>query len=106
MKTLANKKAWVWMAFAALWLGLAGCASTSENKSTGQHIDDAAITTKVKSEMIADKEVSAHEIHVKTNRGVVHLTGAVQSRYEANKAASIARGVAGVRAVDNDIQVK
>lgn len=106
MKTLTNKKAWVWMAFAALWLGLAGCANTSDRKSTGQHIDDTAITTKVKSEMIADKEVSAHEIHVKTNRGVVHLTGSVQSRYEANKAASIARGVAGVRSVDNDIQVK
>mgnify|MGYP000044065695 CR=1 FL=1 len=106
MKTLANKTAWVGMVFAALWLGLAGCASTREHKSTGEYIDDAAITTKVKSEMIADKEVSAHEIHVKTVKGVVQLTGAVQSRYEANKAASIARGVAGVRAVENDIQVK
>lgn len=106
MNTLANKKAWVWMAVAALWLGLSGCGSTREHKSAGEVIDDTAITTKVKSEMIADKEVSAHEIHVKTHRGVVHLTGTVQSRYEANKAASIARGVAGVRSVDNDIQVK
>lgn len=106
MKTLSNKKAWVGMAFIAVWLGLAGCASTREHKSTGEYIDDAAITTKVKSEMIADKEVSAHEIHVKTNKGVVHLSGTVESRYEANKAGSIARAVAGVRAVNNDIQVK
>lgn len=106
MKTLANKKAWALMAFAAVWLGLAGCAGTREHKSTGEYIDDAAITTKVKSEMIADKEVSAHEIHVKTNRGVVHLTGTVQSRAEANKAAAIARKVAGVRGVENDIEVK
>ena len=94
----------MWMA--VLVLGLAGCAGGRESKSTGQHIDDTAITTKVKSEMIADKEVSAHQIHVKTNRGVVHLTGSVDSRYEANKAASIARGVSGVRSVDNDIQIK
>lgn len=106
MKTRANKKAWALMAFAALWLGLAGCASTREHKSTGEYIDDAAITTKVKSEMIADKEVSAHEINVNTNRGIVHLTGTVQSRAEANKAASIARKVAGVRGVENNIEVK
>lgn len=106
MNTLANKKAWALMAFSALWLGLAGCGSTRESKSTGEHFDDTAITTKVKSQMIADKEVSAHEIHVKTTRGVVHLSGAVQSRSEANKAAAIAREVRGVRAVENDIQVK
>lgn len=104
MTKVSKNTSWVWMA--VLVLGLAGCAGTRESKSTGQHIDDTAITTKVKSEMIADKEVSAHQIHVKTNRGVVHLTGSVDSRYEANKAASIARGVSGVRSVDNDIQVK
>lgn len=104
MTKVSKNTSWLWMA--VLVVGLAGCASTRENKSTGQHIDDTAITTKVKSEMIADKEVSAHQIHVKTSRGVVHLTGSVESRYEANKAASIARGVAGVRSVDNDIQIK
>ena len=104
MTKVSKNTSWVWMA--VLVLGLAGCAGTRESKSTGQHIDDTAITTKVKSEMIADKEVSAHQIHVKTNRGVVHLTGSVDSRYEANKAASIARSVSGVRSVDNDIQIK
>lgn len=106
MKNLAKNTAWASMAVLVLGLGLGGCASTKENKSTGQYIDDAAITTKVKSQMIADKEVSAHEINVDTSRGVVRLTGSVQSRYEANKAAAIARGVNGVRSVDNNIQVK
>ena len=105
MTKVSKNTSWLWMA--VLVLGLAGCAGgTRESKSTGQHIDDTAITTKVKSEMIADKEVSAHQIHVKTNRGVVHLSGSVNSRYEANKAASIARSVAGVKSVDNDIQIK
>ena len=91
---------------AVLIMGVAGCASNNERRSTGQFVDDTAITTKVKSEMIADKEVSAHDIHVKTTRGSVHLSGTVNSRYEANKAAAIARGVSGVRSVDNDLQVK
>ena len=74
MKNLFNtSRSWVWMA--ALLIGLAGCAGTQTRDSTGEYIDDAAITTKVKSAMIADKEVSALHISVKTIKGVVHLTG-------------------------------
>jgi hyperosmotically inducible protein len=91
---------------ALLLIGLAGCASTPTQESTGQYIDDASITTKVKSEMIADKEVSALHISVDTIKGVVHLTGSADTRQEANKAATIARNVAGVTSVDNDIHVK
>jgi osmotically-inducible protein OsmY len=105
MKNLFNtSRSWVWMA--ALLIGLAGCAGTQTRDSTGEYIDDAAITTKVKSAMIADKEVSALHISVKTIKGVVHLTGSAVTRAEANKAATIARGVAGVKSVDNDIHVK
>ena len=106
MKNLFNSssRSWVWMA--ALLIGLAGCAGTQTQPSTGQYIDDAAITTKVKSAMIADKEVSAYPISVETIKGVVHLTGTADTRQEANKAATIARGVAGVKSVDNDIHVK
>ncbi|GAB4507986.1 MAG: BON domain-containing protein [Sulfuricaulis sp.] len=103
MKKLMNKN-WVWMA--VLLVGLAGCAGTQTRDSTGEYIDDSAITTKVKSAMIADKEVSAYPISVKTVKGVVHLTGSADTRAEANKAATIARGVAGVKSVVNEIQVK
>lgn len=105
MKNLFNSsRNWAWMA--ALMIGLAGCAGTQTRDSTGEYIDDSAITTKVKSAMIADKEVSAYPINVKTVKGVVHLTGSADTRQEANKAATIARGVAGVKSVDNDIRVK
>ncbi len=103
MKYLLNGS-WVWSA--VLLIGLAGCAGTRTQDSTGEYIDDAAITTKVKSEMIADKEVSALHISVETMKGVVHLAGAADTRQEANKAATIARSVAGVKSVDNDIRVK
>ena len=103
MKNLWNSS---WVGMAVLLIGMAGCAGTTTRDSTGQYIDDASITTKVKSEMIADKEVSALHISVDTIKGVVHLTGTANSREEANKAAAIARGVAGVTSVDNDIHVK
>lgn len=103
MKNLLNGS-WVWMA--VLLIGVAGCAGTQTQDSTGEYIDDASITTKVKSEMVADKDVSALHISVKTIKGVVHLTGSADTRQEANKAATIARNVAGVISVDNDIHVK
>ena len=103
MKYLLNRS-WVWMA--VLLIGMAGCAGTQTRESTGEYIDDAAITTKVKSALIADKEVSAFPVSVETIKGVVHLTGTANTRAEADKAATIARDVAGVKAVVNKIQVK
>jgi hyperosmotically inducible periplasmic protein len=94
----------IWMA--VLLIGLAGCAGTQTRDSTGEYIDDVAITTKVKSALIADTEVSALHIGVETTKGVVHLTGIADTRYEANKAATIARGVAGVRSVVNGIHLE
>jgi hyperosmotically inducible periplasmic protein len=103
MKFLLNRS-WVWMA--VLLIGMAGCAGTQTQDSTGEYIDDASITTKVKSVMVADTEVSALHISVETIKGVVHLTGIADTRHEADKAAMIARNVAGVKSVDNDIHVK
>jgi hyperosmotically inducible periplasmic protein len=91
---------------AALLIGLAGCAATQTRESTGEYIDDAAITTKVKAALIADKEVSSFPISVETNKGVVYLTGTASTGQEADQAATIARGVAGVKSVVNKIQVK
>jgi len=103
MKFLLNRS-WVWMA--VLLIGLAGCAGTRTQDSTGEYIDDASITTKVKSVMVADTEVSALHISVETIKGVVHLTGSANTPHEYDKAAMIARNVAGVKSVDNDIHIK
>jgi hyperosmotically inducible protein len=103
MKSLMNKS-WVWMA--VLLISVAGCAGTQTRDSTGEYIDDASITTKVKSVMVADTEVSALHISIETIKGVVHLTGSADTRHESDKAAMIARNVAGVKSVDNNIHVK
>jgi hyperosmotically inducible protein len=96
-----------WLITGVLIAGLAGCASSGgTGQKTGEFVDDAWITSKVKSKMIADSDVKAHNIDVDTDKGVVTLTGTAESWQEANKAADIARGVKGVTAVENDIRVQ
>ena len=93
-----------WLLMGVLIAGLAGCANTGEK--TGAYVDDSWITSKVKSEMIANKSVKARDISVNTDRGVVTLSGKAATWDESNKAAEIAHGVKGVTSVQNDIQVQ
>jgi osmotically-inducible protein OsmY len=79
---------------------LVGCASTPEQRSTGEVIDDAAITTKIKTGLLGDPMVSAFAISVDTSRGVVSLTGIVNSDGERTQAIKIAQETGGVRRVD------
>jgi hyperosmotically inducible protein len=48
-----------------------GCAGDRTTRSTGQYIDDSALTTKVKSALIADPEVKGRQMQVEVYRGVV-----------------------------------
>jgi osmotically-inducible protein OsmY len=84
--------------------GLSGCAGSGEK--SGAYVDDSWITSKVKSEMVANKSVKARDINVITNRGVVTLSGNTATWDESNKAAEIARSVKGVTMVENDIHVQ
>ncbi len=93
-----------WLLMGVLIAGLAGCANTGEK--TGAYVDDSWITSKVKSEMVANKNVRARDISVNTTRGVVTLTGTAATWEESNKAAEIAHGVKGVTSVENDIRIQ
>lgn len=74
-------------------------------KTAGAYIDDAAITAKVKAQMAADKNVRGLRISVTTIKGVVQLGGFAHSKQEAKEAAAIARAIAGVNSVNNDIHI-
>lgn len=78
---------------------------TAHTTKAGAAVSDAAITTKVKAKFAADRAVSATNIHVDTDNGVVKLTGTAKSQDEAMKAADIAKATEGVASVDNAIQV-
>lgn len=83
-----------------------GTANQASKPTVGEVIDDAVITTRIKTEMAKDKEVSATSIKVETDRGVVKLSGTAKSKAEAEKAVVIAQSVKGVASVKNDIVVQ
>jgi osmotically-inducible protein OsmY len=93
---------------AALGGGLlvTGCSSTPTRESAGEVVDDAWITTKVKSSFVEDPAVSALNIQVETFKGVVQLSGFANNSTEMTRAAEIARGIKGVKSVKNDIRLK
>jgi hyperosmotically inducible protein len=84
---------------------MAGCASTPTTESTGEYIDDAIITTKVKAAMLDQPALKAFQIHVETFKGTVRLSGVVASRSVIDKAVEVARRVNGVKAIKNEMQV-
>lgn len=92
--------------FGTLGAGLFGCAGGDTKESTGQYIDDSAITAKVKSKLLTDDEVSGLAVEVETYKGVVQLTGFVDTEDEKRRAEDLAEDVPGVVNVQNDIQVK
>jgi osmotically-inducible protein OsmY len=94
-------------AFLAVTLvSVVGCASTSGNEGTGEYVDDAVITTKVKAAIFNEPTLKSAEINVETFKGAVQLSGFVNSQADINKAAEVARGVQGVTSVKNDMRVK
>ena len=87
--------------------GLAGgCSATPTRDSTGEYVDDAAITTKVKAALIGDSVVKSFEIKVETFKGTVQLSGFVDTAEQKSAAARDAAGVAGVKDVQNNISLK
>jgi osmotically-inducible protein OsmY len=83
-----------------------GCASTPKSEGTGEYVDDTVITGKVKAAIFNEPTLSSAEINVETFKGVVQLSGFVNSREDVNKAVAVARNVGGVTSVKNDMRLK
>ena len=67
---------------------------------------DTAITSQVKAKLLADDIVPSRKVTVETRDGTVHLSGTVDSRQQADRAADIAKAVSGVKNVENNLSVK
>jgi len=85
---------------------ITGCASNEKHSSTGEFIDDSAITAKVKTKLLDDELVRGTAISVETLKGTVLLSGFAKSRQEIAQAESIAKRVHGVREVRNQIVLR
>lgn len=81
---------------------LQGCRT---NQSASSQMSDSAITTSVKTKMIGDADVKAHNIDVNTEEGVVYLMGRVATAAEKAEAERIARSCDGVVNVVNHLEV-
>ena len=85
---------------------LVACASTSKQEGAGEYVDDSVITTKVKSLLASDDFLKSFEISVETYKGIVQLSGFVDSQKAIDKAGEIASSVKGVKSVKNNLNVK
>jgi len=94
------------MAASLVLLAVSGCAVTRGQETVGAYIDDAGITTLVKSRFFEDKDVAGTSISVETLNGTVMLSGFAKNSLERNKAETIARGVKGVKSVKNEIAIR
>ena len=83
-----------------------GCASTSQQESTGQYLDNSVITAKVKTAIFNEPMLKSLQITVESFKGEVQLSGFVDSAQSVKKAGEIARGVEGVVSVKNSLVVK
>lgn len=102
----------VMTALSVFALLVAGCASSGsrdegQSRTAGQFVDDASITSRVKSEIAKDVGTkTASEVNVTTYRGQVGLSGFVDTKDEAIRAEQAARKVKGVQVVYNDLHIK
>ncbi len=91
---------------AGLFALLTACSATPTRESTGEALDDTAITAKVKTDLFKAKDVRSMDIHVETFRGNVLLSGFVSSPDEKRRATEIASSVGGVRQVTDHLVLK
>jgi len=82
------------------------CASTPKHEGTGDYIDDSVITSKIKAQLANDDFLASFQISVESRKGIVQLSGFVDSQKAVDKAGQIARDVEGVKSVRNNLVVK
>lgn len=81
-------------------------AASPEKESAGEFVDDSVITAKIKSLLAGDDFLKSFQISVETRKGIVQLSGFVNSQDAAKKADQIASSVGGVKSVKNSLIVK
>lgn len=110
----------MWMALPAFAQDPGGTSASSSMHQAGEDtesaaknayhgaataVDDTRITTEVKTNLAAAKDLRSGQIHVTTTAGVVTLSGTVHDSTVASRAEAIAKNADGVRGVKNDLRV-
>lgn len=90
-----------------------GCGKSPEasgaptpTTTVGTEIDDSVVTAAVKSALLADPDIKSFDFKVETRKGEVQLSGFVDGQTQVDRAIAVARGVAGVKGIDNKVSMK
>jgi hyperosmotically inducible periplasmic protein len=103
-RTMKNIKAM--LVLSCVLAGAAGCNVFRGESTAGEYVDDVAITTQVKYELLDSKKVDGLDVNVDVTNGKVKLTGWASSEAERARATELTRAVKGVKSVDNQIKIK
>jgi osmotically-inducible protein OsmY len=82
------------------------CAATQTHESTGEYVDDSVLTSKVKAAILDEATLKTLQINVETFKGVVQLSGFVDSVEHVARAGEVAARIRGVKEVKNDLVAK
>jgi hypothetical protein len=87
---------------------ITACAVFSGRETSGEYVDDATITSKIKSDFLSDPKLRANiaELHVETFQGVVQLSGFVDNESVRERADRTASRVHGVKSVRDNLQIR
>jgi osmotically-inducible protein OsmY len=85
---------------------IAGCAGSQTSESTGEYLDDMTLSTKVRASILGDSRLKVMQISIETFKGVVQLSGFVDTAGASARAVELARTVKGVKSVNNSLIVK
>jgi hyperosmotically inducible protein len=85
---------------------MAACNATRTTESTGEYVDDSVISNKIRAQIIGDSTLKLSQIDVETFKGTVQLSGFVDNEAAKTQAGNVARNVAGVARVHNNLVVK
>jgi osmotically-inducible protein OsmY len=81
-------------------------ASPIKQERTGEYVDDAAVSTRIRAQLLNEPDLSSSEINVETFKGVVQLSGFVQHKSDIAKAIEISKATQGVKSVKNDMRLR
>ena len=90
----------------ALSATISACVESGGQHRSSAPTTDTAIASNVQRALDADPTVGALFIKVESARGIVQLTGFVNSRAEADRAVTVARSVAGAADVQDQLVIK
>lgn len=87
-------------------LGAVGAQAEESKRTVGEYTDDKVLHTKVWAALTEDKTADASEINLEVYKGVVQLNGFVDNAKEKAQAEAVAKGVSGVKGVENNLLIK